>query len=48
MWVQTLLSLPPAVVLLTSWYSESPRAIADEDGHLFPKASVFTLELYGG
>lgn len=48
LWVQTLLSLPPAVVLLTLWYSQSPRAIADDHGHLFPKASVFILELYGG
>lgn len=48
LWVQTLLSLPPSVVLLTSWYSQSPRAIADEDGRLFPKDSVFTLEFYGG
>ena len=30
LWVQTLLSLPPSVVLLTSWYSQSARAVADE------------------
>lgn len=43
-WVQTLLAVPPAIVLLSSWCSQSP----EEHGHLFPKASVFTLELYGG